>query len=288
MLIALIVALVGTVWSSGGSVPVSAAGVPLRQVDWADVLANDPNVIVDPDAFRPPGDTGPYVKVESTQMRGDDVAGYASIHDVLYADLDGDGAEEAVIPIYSGGTAGTIGYLVYREGSPAPNLVIAQGGYKMGFEIEGNRLVIYEASYVGFEPNCCPSAVNRTVNALEGDHMIVVASEVQPNDVQEPTVIGFYHALSDKRFEDAYDFFSPAQKAANPFDRWKAGYATTQSIDVETETGATPNEVLITLTAVDARQGGGTVIRKFRGAWNLIWSADQKRWLLDSAHIEAA
>jgi hypothetical protein len=288
VLMALTLAVVGIFWSGGGSGPVSADGVPLRQVDWPAVLANDPAVTIDPDAFRPPGETGPFVRVMTSRSQTGFVEGYASTNDVLYADLDGDGADEAVIPIYSGGTAGTVGFLVYREGSPAPKLTIVQDGYKLGFEIDRNRLVISEANYVGFEANCCPSSITRTVNALEDDHLVTLATEIVPNDVQEPTVWSFYQALSEQRYDDAYAFFSPAQKASNPFDRWKAGYATTQSIQVETSPGETPNEVTIALTAVDTRPGGGTVTRRFRGAWTLIWSGEQKRWLLDKARIEPA
>ena len=69
---------------------------------------------------------------------------------------------------------------------------------------------------------------------------MTLATETEPNDVQEPTVWSFYQAISERRYEDAYEFFSPAFKAANPFDRWKDGYATTQSIEVETAPGATP------------------------------------------------
>ena len=37
-----------------------------------------------------------------------------------------------------------------------------------------------------------------------------------------------------------------------------------------------------------ARPGGGTVTQKFKGSWTLVWSADQKRWLLDKASITPA
>lgn len=288
----LVLALVLLVSSIGGGIgpssPASAAGTPLRQVDWNVVLANDPAVTIDPTAFQPGVRIGPYVQVTQPGSRTMTVEGYATLDDVLYADLDGDGAEEAVIPLSSGGTGGLIGYLLFREATPAPKLTIAQDGYKLGFEVDRNRLVISQPNYVGFEPNCCPSSTTRTVNKLEGDQLVVIASETFPNDVQEPTVWAFYQALSEKRYADAYDFLSPSFQASNPFDRWKAGYATTQSIEVETAQGVTPNEVAIVLTAVDARQGGGTVTRKFKGAWTLEWSADKKRWLLDKARIEPA
>ena len=101
-------------------------------------------------------------------------------------------------------------------------------------------------------------------------------------------MVAFYQALNDKQYEDAYAFLSPAFQAANPFERWKAGYANTRSIEVETAPGASPSEVLILLTAVDARPGGGTVTQRFKGSWMLLWHAERQRWVLDKARIEPA
>src|SRR5260221_245111 len=87
-----------------------AAGTPLRQVDWPSVLANDPGITIDPNAYQMPVDIGPYISVAAPgSQQGDALEGYASINDIKYADLDGDGAEEAVVPIESGGTGGSFG-----------------------------------------------------------------------------------------------------------------------------------------------------------------------------------
>jgi hypothetical protein len=264
---------------------IDAAGTPLRQVDWPAVLANDPTITVDPDAYQlPGGNPGPYIRV--TAPNGEEVQGYVTPDDILYGDLDGDGADEAVLFVYSGGTGGSFGFMVYREGTPDPKRALIYTGYKLGGKIEDGHLIVYEPYYVGFEANCCPSATVRTVNALNGNQLVALATEVQPNDVQEPTVWSFYEALSEKRYDDAYAFFSPAFKASNPFERWRAGYASTQSIEVETQPGTVPTEVLIDLKATDRQPGGGTVTRRFRGAWSLVWSGEQKRWLLDRAKIE--
>jgi hypothetical protein len=273
--------------AANGASVARAAGTPLRSANWRTVLSNDPAITIDPTAFQPPGEFGPYVKV-AVPGGLDLLEGYALIDSVTYADLDGDGADEAIIPVSSGGTAGLLGFMLFREGTSAPTLVLAETGYKLSFAIEGQRLAIYRPNYVGFEPNCCPSSTTRSVTRLEGDRLVVVATETEPNDVQEVTVWAFYAALQDGRFADAYDFYTPAFQAANPFDRWKAGYGTTQRIEVETSPGATPNEVHILLTATDSTPGGGSVTRHFRGVWTLLWSGEQKRWLLDRARIEPA
>jgi hypothetical protein len=281
--VALIATLGGMAFGGGGLA--RAAGVPLRQVDWRAVLASDPAITIDPTAYQLPVDVGPYISVVAPGSPEGQLSGYALLDEVAYGDLDGDGAEEAVLSIFSGGTGGNLGFLLFREGSPAPKLVLVESGYKMGVEIDGRNLVIVQPEYVGFEANCCPSAITRAVARLQGDRLVTIAKETEPNDVQEPTVWSFYRALSDREYEEAYAFLSPTFKASNPFDRWKSGYASTRSIEVETSPGPTPNVVLIELTAVDARPGGGTVTQKFRGSWTVVWSGEQKRWLLDRAQI---
>lgn len=272
----------------GGAVPAGAAGAPLRSVDWLDVLQHDPAITIDPNAYQPPVEFGPYISVDAAGSAGDTLSGYASLDDVSYGDLDGDGAEEAVIPIFSGGTAGMLGFLLYREGAPAPKLVLAQSGYKMSASIEDTQLIVYQPNYVGFEPNCCPSSSTRSAYKLRGDSLVKLTEETEPNDVQEVTVWAFYQAVVEKRYEDAYAFYSPGFQANTPFQAWRAGYAQTRSIDVDTSPGATPTEVRVALTVTDNQPGGGTVTRRFRGTWTLVWSAEQRRWLLDRAQIQAA
>src|SRR4051794_4027829 len=134
-----------------------AAGTPLRQVDWRAVLANDPTITIDPDAFQLPRDIGPYIILAGSPAPGQDegLSGYADLDDIHYGDLDGDGAEEAAIPVESGGTGGSFGFLLYHEGTPDPQRVLVFTGYKVGVKIQDNHLVITQPNYVGFEPNCC-------------------------------------------------------------------------------------------------------------------------------------
>ncbi len=286
--VALIVGVVAGSLPPGSSRSVAAAGTPLRQVDWQQTLASEPRITIDPGAFPIPGITGPYVRIAPQSLGADSLEGYALIEDAAFADLDSDGAEEAIIPVASGGTAGLLGIMLYHEDASGPRLVLVETGYKMSFTIEGSRLVIYQPNYIGFEPNCCPSSMTRTTTTLQGNSLVPWATEIEPNDVQEMTVSAFYRALSDRQYDAAYGFLSPTYQANNPFEQWKAGYATTQSIEVETATGAAPTEVLIELTAVDRRSGGGTVTQRFRGSWALVWSGDQKRWLLDRPRIQQA
>jgi len=283
-----LLAFATTVSSLVGTGSVQAASVPIRQVDWITVLKNDEAVTIDPTAYQLPGSYKPFVNVAAPGSPDGTLGGYALIDDVIYGDLDGMGGEEAIVMIDSGGTGGLLGFLVYRQADPYPALALVYTGYKIGVRVESNTVVIHEPNYVGFEANCCPSSTTRTVNVLDGDRLVTLTTETEPNDVQEPTVWSFYQAISEKRYDDAYGFYSPGFQAANPFAQWKAGYANTQSLDVETSAGRTPSEVLVQLTATDSRPGGGTVTRRYKGSWTLIWSGEQKRWLLDKASIQPA
>jgi hypothetical protein len=165
-------------------------------------------------------------------------------------------------------------------------LVLARSGYKLGVAIVGGRLVLSEPHYVGFEPNCCPSASTETTFRLVGDRLEPLRSVVEPHEeARQVTVSGHYAALAQGDYAAAYEFYSPALKAANPFEAWRAGYRDTVDIAVETSDGPAPGLVAIDLTATDRAPGGGTITRRFTGTWTVVWSLEARRWLLDAAQI---
>jgi len=282
-----------------GSDLVRATAGPLRQADWAAVLAADPDLQTEHAEPRPRfSPAGPFVVVRARErviapdpdVPADfEVEGYANLTTVAYGDLDGDGAEEALIALESGGTAGTVGLLLYREGAARPQLVLAMPGYHQWARIEGGRLLVSLPHYVGFEGNCCPSSSVTTTYALEGARLITLAQTEEPfPHACAYTVYAFYRALDAREFADAYAFLSPAFQSANPYPEWVAGFAATTSIEAEAEDGPGENEVRVALVATDRTATGGTLARRFTGAWTVVWSASARRWLLDRAVIRAA
>jgi hypothetical protein len=283
------------------------AGTPLRRVDWITVLGNDPYIGSASGCFPPPGAEGfPCVTIllsHPQTMSGpggptsaDQITGYADVSsgDVIYGDIDGDGADEAAILIQSGGTAGAVGLLVYHQASPAPQIVDVIPGYKLGASIASGALVVAEPFYFGFEANCCPTGLVQTSFTEVGDNLQVAAGpsfltagqDSHPVTPAELTVLGYYHAIDAGSYKDAYALTSPAYQAANPYDAWQAGFATTKGVAAQTQPGTNnPNSVLVNLTVQEQTDAGATT-RNFAGTWTLIPSDSAPLGLLlDHADI---
>ena len=126
---------------------------------------------------------------------------------------------------------------------------------------------------------------------------LFTGEDERPATFAEVTVVAFYRALQEDRFEEAYAFLSPDFQAANPYLAWRSGFATTRRIEVETrpgvevtdERGRSVYEVLVRLIVVDAAAGGGTVTRRFAGVWRLVEGVPPRYPLrLDAAQIGLA
>jgi hypothetical protein len=100
---------------------------------------------------------------------------------IVFADLTGDGQEEAVVPVSSGGTAGDIAYFVYtmREGELTLLLSVVPESGRIQAEIDAEgRLVDHEPVYGPGDPECCPSRVRTRVYEWDGARLRV-ASETE-------------------------------------------------------------------------------------------------------------
>jgi hypothetical protein len=162
-------------------------------VDWRAVLTADPRVQVQPRL--PPGqypgsdDTLVWIVTPlfgsdpptSNLAGGQELAGAAALGQVVYGDVADDGSTAAVIPVSSGGTAGLVGFLVYRVGSPAPQLVSAMAGYNLGLpQIRDGRLEIAEPEYGTGAPNCCPASFRVVTYRLVGDLLTATGERQEP------------------------------------------------------------------------------------------------------------
>jgi hypothetical protein len=97
-------------------------------------------------------------------------------------------------------------------------------------------------------------------------------------------VATFYHAISRKDFRTAWNLLSPSFQQDGSFDKFRGGYATTQSVSVSVaEVPGAPQKVRASLDAADLINGS-TVHSHFEGWWVLTQASDG-RWLLDSARF---
>lgn len=216
------------------------------------------------------------------------VTGAPDLDNIVYVDVDKDGLEEAAIPLISGGTAGNIGFLLYRYAQPAPRLVGFQEGYKQSLKAVDGKLVATNAVYSGWEPNCCPSGYSTITYSLTGDKLQVASSRTDGYvEAQPPTVREFYDLIGVGELIEAYKFLSPNYQKANPYNKWAAGFATTQKVTADTvaDTSAS-NTVRVKLESTDSTNGGGQVVKHYSGTWKVVWSAERNGWLLDEPKIQ--
>jgi len=248
----------------------------LRNADWMEVFAEDPRISIH-ESDIPPLDDYIVVQLETGTYTG------IPILAPHFGDIDGDGMEEAAIVLVSGGTAGGTGYLIYREREGSPSLVAADSGYQLSADIKGGALVVHESSFVGFEPNCCPSAVIQTRYHLSGDVLVEIGREVFAQPVQRSTVQAFYVAFNSHDLRRAYSFLNVDQ-SEEAFAAWAVGYANTWHVEVATRETADPDVIQIDLTVIDDIDGQQQTAH-YTGTWSLVFSEEQERWLLDEADI---
>ncbi len=92
---------------------------------------------------------------------------------IIYADLTGDGQEEAVVPVSSGGTGGDIGFAVFTERNGTLEELLASTPGRVMVEVDGGVLVETQPIYGPDDPNCCPSQLKKIYYRWDGDALVV-------------------------------------------------------------------------------------------------------------------
>ena len=110
------------------------------------------------------------------------LAGGGEVHAerVHFEDLTGDGREEAVVVVESGGTAGDIAVAVYKLREGIPELIFFQplSGH---VEVRVGLVVIQEGVYAAGEPRCCPSRLRESAYGWRGGAFALVSEQVVEN-----------------------------------------------------------------------------------------------------------
>jgi hypothetical protein len=80
-----------------------------------------------------------------------------SADQILCHDFTRDGRLDLAVTIASGGTAGDIGFAVFRGTRAGWRVALAMGGYKLGIFRVGGDVVSSQPVYRTNDPNCCPT-----------------------------------------------------------------------------------------------------------------------------------
>lgn len=104
---------------------------------------------------------------------------------IAYTDMTGDGREEAVIVVESGGTAGDLGACVMTLDGSMPSVLgyIDAGGHvELRLpEAGGGVIVVQEGVYEAGDAQCCPSKLRERTYRWDGNEFEVVSDQVVAN-----------------------------------------------------------------------------------------------------------
>lgn len=107
---------------------------------------------------------------------------------ITYADFTGDGTEDALVVIESGGTLGDLGAALFTMQAGVPRLLgtIEHGGrVEVRFAETGRGLIAsLTGSYAAGDPQCCPSRLHERVYQWTGDRLELITDQEVPNPNQ--------------------------------------------------------------------------------------------------------
>jgi hypothetical protein len=101
---------------------------------------------------------------------------------ITYADLTGDGSDEAIVPVGSGGEGGNIAVFVfgYGEGGLAALLRAEPQNESIQAEVVDGQLVTTEPVYGPDDPLCCPSELRNVTYGWNGTDLLQTSEETVP------------------------------------------------------------------------------------------------------------
>jgi hypothetical protein len=117
-----------------------------------------------------------FASVPAVQALASQLAGQVDKTQVNFADLTGDGSEEAVVPITSGGTFGNLAFVVLTEQAGAPEVILTRlaGQERRGLQvvIDGGQLSETSGVYGPSDANCCPGQIVKTYFRWDGNNLV--------------------------------------------------------------------------------------------------------------------
>jgi hypothetical protein len=116
-----------------------------------------------------------FSQVPAVETLLEDSGGRLVPEEIVFADLTGDGVDEAVVPISSGGSGGDIAYSVFSErgGNLEELLQVKPEAGRVTAAVEDGVLVETQPVYAPEDPLCCPSQLRRTYYRWDGEELVV-------------------------------------------------------------------------------------------------------------------
>lgn len=129
-----------------------------------------------------------FSQVSVVQSLLEDSGGRLLPEEIVFADLTGDGVDEAVVPINSGGTGGDIAYAVFGErgGELKELLQVKPEAGRVTTAVEDGVLVETQPVYAPEDPLCCPSQLRRTYYRWDGEELVVDREETETAPSAKP------------------------------------------------------------------------------------------------------
>jgi hypothetical protein len=108
--------------------------------------------------------------------------------EIIFADLTGDGVDEAVVPISSGGSGGDIAYAVfgYQGGDLEELLAVKAEAGRVTVSVQGGALVDTQPVYGPEDPLCCPSELRHTYYRWDGSELVVDHEDTEKTPSAKP------------------------------------------------------------------------------------------------------
>lgn len=132
-----------------------------------------------------PSDAIRSIDLESTPPVQSEIARLGASYvqaNVLYADVTGDGVEDAIVPLSSGGTLGDVAVIVVTPANDGDGveeiLTIDSDGFGISAHVLDGNLVTYEPMPGPDDPLCCPSEIRTTTYVGDGGTGLAVLSTV--------------------------------------------------------------------------------------------------------------
>ncbi len=146
--------------------------------------------VVDPTATATPEGPTP---TPAPDIRDEDLTQQAELRDFLassggevnprqikYGDLTGDGVDDAVVPVTSGGEGGDIAVFVLGYQPDGLEVLLRLERGRLKAEIDDGKLETLEPKFAEGDPSCCPSEFLRTFYVWDGSSLVFESEEVLP------------------------------------------------------------------------------------------------------------